>query len=48
MTVVLDIDTQVPIIEERFKREMNPFEENDSFWLKEQFRKKAFPLCGEF
>jgi len=46
--VVLDLDNQVPIIEERFDREMNPFKGIDSFWLKEQFRKKAFPLCGEF
>ena len=39
----LDIDNEVPIIEEIFDREMNPFEGIDSFWLKEQFIKKHFP-----
>lgn len=39
----LDIDDQVPIIEEIFGKEMNPFEEIDSNWQKEQFIKQHFP-----
>ena len=38
--VRLDIDDQVPIIEEIFDREMNPFEGIDSNWQKEQFIKQ--------
>lgn len=39
----LDIDDQVPIIEEIFDKEMNPFEGIDSNWQKEQFIKQHFP-----
>ena len=39
----LDIDDQVPILEEIFNREMNPFEGIDSSWQKEQFIKQHFP-----
>lgn len=38
-----DIDDQVPILEEIFDREMNPFEGIDSSWLKEQFIQQHFP-----
>ena len=39
----LDIDDQVPILEEIFDRESNPFEGIDTPWLKEQFIKQHFP-----
>ena len=39
----LDIDDQVPILEEIFDRESNQFEGIDTPWLKEQFIKQHFP-----
>ena len=39
----LDIDDQVPVLEEIFDREVNPYEGIDSSWQKEQFIKQHFP-----
>ena len=39
----LHTDNLVPMIEQIFESEMNPFEGIDSTWLKEQFIKQHFP-----
>ena len=39
----LDIDSQVPMLEEIFDSEINPFEGVNSTWLNEQFIKENFP-----
>ena len=39
----LDIDSQVPMLEEIFDSEINPFGGVNSTWLNEQFIKENFP-----